>query len=46
MAASKVAAIKTPQVDDKYYDPNDPEYDPRVDPDVGPYDPDNDYFPE
>ena len=44
--ASKIAVADKPKVEEKYHDPDDPSYDPRLDPDVGPYDEDNDFFPE
>jgi len=46
MKKGKVQAKNAPQANETYHDPNDPNYDPRLDPDVGPYDPDNDYLPE
>jgi hypothetical protein len=44
--ASRTAVTDKPKVEEKYHDPDDPSYDPRLDPDVGPYDEDNDFFPE
>lgn len=46
MKKSKTPVTDTPEPEQIYHDPNDPNYDPRVDPDVGPHDPDNDYLPE
>jgi hypothetical protein len=44
MTGSKITAIDKAQ--HEHQDPNDPNYNPRHDPDVGPYDPDNDFLPE
>jgi len=45
MAKGKAPATSAPEVEREHRDPDDPSYDPRLDPDVGPYDPDNDYLP-
>lgn len=44
MTKGKNPANSGPEVEHEheYHDPDNPSYDPRLDPDVGPYDPDND----
>lgn len=46
MKKGKTRATEAPHSDETYHNPDDPSYDPRLDPDVGPYDADNDYLPE
>jgi hypothetical protein len=38
----KIVATQKPKAEEKYHDPDDSSYDPRLDPDASPYDGDND----